>query len=130
METNCRKKLSLFPNKLINSISMYALLLLTSCFSRPALMTYSEYDNVQLGTSVAVIKSEVGEPYAIHRKEGGTLEYEYIERIDTGNNIAAENHYFLIVEEGKVVGKYVKRERPPAYDLIYQDEPNYPGYPP
>jgi hypothetical protein len=93
-------------------------------------MTYAEYDQVELGTSIATIKSEVGKPYAIYNRKDGSQEYEYIERIDTGNNLAAENHYYLIVQDGVVVGKYMSRERPPAYDLIYQDEPNYPSYPP
>lgn len=108
---------------------IFSLLFLCCCFSRPALMTYAEYDHVELGTSIATIKSEIGEPYAIHNKKNGAQEYEYIERIDTGNDLAAENHYFLIIQDGKVTGKYMKRERPPAYDLIYQDQPNYPAYP-
>ena len=102
---------------------------LTGCFSNSAYMSYYAYDHIQTGTSIATIKSEVGEPYAIHRKEG-TQEYEYIERIDREKSLAAENHYFLIVQDGKVVGKYMNTERPPAYDLIYQEQPNYPGYPP
>ena len=92
-------------------------------------MTYAEYNDIENGASISSVKSEIGEPYAIHNKKDGTQEYEYIERIDTGNNLAAENHYFLIVKDGKVTGKYMKRERPPAYDLIYEDQPNYPAYP-
>lgn len=105
------------------------LLPLASCFSHPAYMTYETYDNVKMGTSIADVQSDLGKPYAIHKKEGGIVEYEYIERIDTGNNLVAENHYFLIVEDGKVTGKYVKREQPPAYDLIYQEQPNYQNDP-
>jgi hypothetical protein len=92
-------------------------------------MTYTEYDEVQTGTSITKLESQIGKPYSIHTKAGGIEEYEYIERIDSGNNLIAENHYFIIVENGKVTGKYMTRERPPAYDLIYQDEPNYPNYP-
>lgn len=106
-----------------------ALCFLASCFSRPSLMTYSDYDKVEIGTPVSTLRSEIGKPYAIHAKGDGAEEYEYIERIDSGNNLIAENHYFLIVKEGKVIGKHMSRERPPAYDLIYQEEPNYPGYP-
>ena len=90
-------------------------------------MTYESYDKIQTGTSIAQVQSDIGKPYAIHNKKGNIVEYEYIERIDTGNNLVAENHYFLIVENGQVVGKYMKQEKSPAYDLIYQDEPNYPG---
>ncbi|MGC1878104.1 MAG: hypothetical protein WA347_08435 [Rhabdochlamydiaceae bacterium] len=111
-------------------VMICSLFLFSGCFSRPALMTYAEYDHVEFGTSIATVKSEVGEPYSIYYKKDGSQEYEYIERIDTGNNVAAENHYYLIVQDGVVVGKYMKRERPPAYDLIYQDEPNYSNYPP
>jgi hypothetical protein len=107
-----------------------AFLFLTSCFSRPALMTYDTFDNVQVGTTVVDLKSEVGSPYAIHHKEGEIEEYEYVERINVGSSRIAENHYFLVIQNGKVVGKYMNRERPPAYNLIYQDEPNYPGYTP
>lgn len=89
------------------------------------MVTYAEFSQVQTGASVATIEQTLGSPYAIHEKKGGTTEYEYIERIDGGNGVVAENHYFFIIEEGKVVGKYVKREQAPAYDLIYQDEPNY-----
>jgi len=105
-------------------------MLLTSCFSRSSLMTYETFDTVQIGTPIAVLQPEIGKPYAIHSKDG-MQEYEYVERIDTGGDLLiAENHYFLIVQDGKVVGKYMTREKPPAYNLIYQDEPNYPGYNP
>lgn len=106
-----------------------ALLFLTSCFSRSSMMTYETFDQVQVGTSLADLQSQIGQPYAIHHKESGD-EYEYVERINAGNSIIAENHYFLIVQNGKVIGKYMNRERPPAYDLIYQKEPNYPTYSP
>ena len=92
-------------------------------------MTHSDYDQVQIGTSAAALQEKIGKPYAIHAKEDGKQEYEYVERIDSGNNLIAENHYFLIIQNGKVVGKYMSRERPPAYDLIYQEEPNYPNFP-
>ncbi len=105
-----------------------ALLSLANC-SHPALMTYQTYDEIHTGTTVGTLTQEVGHPYAIHAKEGGIEEYEYIERIDNGMTLVSENHYFIIVKDGEVIGKYVKREGPPAYDLIYQDEPNYPGYP-
>lgn len=105
------------------------LLCLMGCFSRSSMMTYESFDKVQIGTSIASLKSEIGRPYAIHHKDGSE-EYEYVERINAGNSLIAENHYFLIVQNGKVIGKYMSRERPPAYDLIYQEEPNYPSYSP
>ncbi len=120
MATNLLKKLFLLV-----TVSLFC----TGCFSRPSMMTYNTFDQVQIGTPIAELKPQVGRPYAIHHKDGSE-EYEYVERISVGNNLVAENHYFLIVQNGKVIGKYMSRERPPAYDLIYQEEPNYPGYSP
>ena len=114
-------------SKRITWLLLAACVLLASCFSRPPLMTYETYEQIKIGTPVAKIRDEVGKPYAIHHKEDGTDEYEYIERIDAGTNLIAENHYFLIVKDGVVIGKYITRERLPAYDLIYQEEPNYRG---
>ena len=93
------------------------------------MMTYATYDEVKVGTPIAELNSQIGQPYAIHHKDSGD-EYEYVERINVGESRFAENHYFLIVQNGKVQGKYMTREQPPAYDLIYQEEPNYPGYTP
>ncbi len=115
-----------------NILKIGSLLILTSlmgCFSTPAMMTYSKYNDVQLGTSIEQLEAQMGTAYSVHKKKDGTTEYEYIERIDAGNTLVAENHYFLIVQDGKVVGKYMSRQSPPAYDLIYQSEPNYPDSP-
>ncbi len=92
-------------------------------------MSHQTYDSIKSGMSVADLTKEVGKPYAMHSKEDGSVEYEYIERIDNGISVVAENHYFIIVQGDEVVGKYMTSETPPAYDLIYQEEPNYPGYP-
>jgi hypothetical protein len=110
-------------------IFILPLIFLCSC-SHSHMMTYDTYDHVQVGSSVESLMEKAGKPYATHLKKDGTVEYEYIERINQGNSRIAENHYFITVQEGMVVGKYVTRERPPPYDLIYQEEPNYPGYNP
>src|SRR5689334_15452139 len=81
-----------------------AVLCLTGCFSRSAAMTSESYSMVQVGASVDSLSAEVGKPYAIHIKEGGIKEYEYVERIRNGRNLVVENHYFLLVQDGKVVG--------------------------
>jgi outer membrane protein assembly factor BamE (lipoprotein component of BamABCDE complex) len=105
------------------------LLFCSACSSHSALMTYAEYAELPVGTTVTEVETKIGQPYAVRKQKDGTEEYEYIERIDSGNNIVAENHYFLIVREGKVIGKRMNRQKPPAYDLIYQEEPNYPSNP-
>lgn len=110
-------------------VLLIGILCLTGCFSRPSMMTYNTFDQVQIGTPISELTPQIGKPYAIHHKEGSD-EYEYVERINVGNSRFAENRYFLIVQNGKVIGKYMNREQPPPYNLIYQEEPNYPGYNP
>lgn len=90
-------------------------------------MTYSKYNHIETGTSIEEIQSRMGAPYAIHPQKDDSIEYEYIERIQAGDKLVVENHYFLIVHKGKVVGKYMTRERARTYDLLYQDQPNYPS---
>ena len=87
-------------------------------------MTRQNFDEIQLGTPVSKFEEKVGEPYKITSLKEGSEEYEYIERIPLGDEIVEENHYFLIIKEGKVISKRINRERPPAYDLIYDADPN------
>lgn len=110
------------------TLALFCLLLLSACFSRSAAMTSDNFDNIQIGTSISAVQAQVGKPYKIHSKPGNKQEFEYIERIDMGQCIVSENHYYLIVVNGEVVGKYIKREKAPSYYLIYIEDPNHPCY--
>jgi hypothetical protein len=70
------------------------------------------------------MEQRVGSPYQIRNLKDGEKEYEYIERITMGDEVVEENHYFIIVQDGKVKGKRTTQQTPPAYDLIYDDNPN------
>lgn len=86
-------------------------------------MTRSRYNNIELGTSFATVEKSAGDPYAVHQLPSGALEYEYIERFDTDRWYALENHYFVIVEGGVVVGKrWIEQDVPPT-------SPEYIGVP-
>ncbi len=100
------------------------LLFLLSCFSRSAVMTRQDFNDIQVGEALSQFQQRVGSPYRIRPIKGGGQEYEYIERIPMGNEVIEENHYFLIIKEGKVDGKRSNQETPPAYDLIYDSDPN------
>jgi len=110
------------------TLTILALLLLTACFSRYSAMTGNRFDDLQIGTPVATVESQFGKPYKVHSKSGNREEYEYIERINLGQCLMSENHYFLIIVNGQVVGKYMTREQSPPYDLIYIEDPNHPCY--
>lgn len=101
-------------------------LFLTGCFSHSSLVTRCQYDEVQMGSSITQVQKALGKPYAVYDK-GDKTEYEYVEKIDRfdrDDNFTLENHYFIIVSGGKVVGKRMTVKQPPPYRLLYQEDPN------
>lgn len=106
-------------------ILVCGLCLLAACLGHRTMMTRENYDDINLGATISQVTAVAGDPYSIHSKGDGTEEYEYIERIDMGRELVSENHYYIIFRNGQVVGKREKSERPPAYDLIYQCDPNF-----
>ncbi len=104
------------------------LFLLGGCFPKSSMMTMERYDQVQVGSPIRDVVQQNGEPYSIDTKHGSS-EYKYVEKVTSGNRLIYENHYTIIVKDGNVVGKTAVQERRPAYDLIYQDDPNHNQYP-
>lgn len=80
-------------------------------------VTMEAFYDVPVGASATEVVSSVGEPYAIHQKEDGTLEYEYIERVKIGARDAEERHYFILIKDGQVISKRVKQSGPLPYYL-------------
>ena len=105
------------------------LLSLFGCFARSTMMSRETFDETYIGTPVSQVIAKSGEPYSVHKLGGGREEYEYIETIAVDNQLVAENHYFLTIANGQVVAKRMTTESRPAYDLIYQEDANYPSYP-
>lgn len=102
-----------------------ALLFLASCFSRSAVMTRQDYNDVQIGQPMNQYEERIGKPYKIRPLKDGNKEYEYIERIFMGDEVIEENHYFLVVNpHGQIEAKRTSQETPPAYDLIDDPDPN------
>lgn len=112
-------------NRLIASIYI---IFLTGCTSSYFAMTDRSFCEIDIGVSIDSIQCQVGDPYAICIREDGAEEYQYIERIDLGNGIVMEKHYFILIRDGKVISKRLVRRVPPSYNLLYETEPNYPGY--
>lgn len=108
---------------------IFLFLVLAACSSRSStMMTPEAFYTISLGTPVSQVVAENGKPYAIHPRGGGIEEYEYIEKVQADEELVRENHYFLKVSHGIVVSKRMTSEKSPAYDLIYQEDPNYPQY--
>jgi hypothetical protein len=105
-------------------IPLFILVLCIACSSHYRMMTQQTFDDIQIGTPAKTVITEVGKPYAIHTRGVGKQEYEYIERMDLGPNLILENHYYLTIVDGVVTRKRIRHEQPPAYDYIYQEDPN------
>lgn len=88
-------------------------LLLASCAGGGShVMTMDSFADISIGTKQNSLVERMGEPYAIHKKEEGALEYEYIERIRLGSREVEERHYFLLIRNGEVVSKRVTQRSP------------------
>lgn len=106
---------------------LFCLLLLTSCNINHELMTRNGYAYVDVGMSSQALAERFGKPYNIYSKGDGTETYEYIEKIMMGTQVIEQRRYYIVIEEGKVVGKYMKLSNPPPFEAIYSDDP-YPNY--
>lgn len=109
-------------------ILLIALCCLCGCFSRSAVMTHESFDDIQIGATYASVMECAGKPYATHCRKDGTKEYEYIERIKIGQQLVAENHYFIIVLDDQVVGKRFSETKPSIFRSVYDDEPDFNTY--
>ncbi len=78
-------------------------------------MTMNSFSDIPIGVSSAEVVTTYGEPYSIQKKNDGTIEYEYLERIKAGARNMEERRYILIIKEGKVVSKHIKQSSPPPY---------------
>lgn len=108
---------------------VYVLILLltvVSCQKQPV-MTKQGFAAIEPGVSIKEIEKKYGQPYSIRSRDGNSEIYEYIERILMGPETVMQWRYYLIVSNGKVVGKYSKYSTPPAFEQIYSDDP-YPNY--
>ena len=112
-----------------SKIAVLGCLLCLGCFSRSAYLTQESYAQIQVGEPVDQVVKEYGDPYAVDTKKDGTKEYKYIETLSTGNRLVYENHYILVVKDGKIIEKKQWQEQNPPYELIYQDDPNHHHYP-
>lgn len=114
---------------MIRFLSILFVIVLAGCFSRTTMMSREDYDSVTVGTSIDDLEARVGKPDAVHFKGVDRQELEYIERIGMNTYYTIENKYFIEVMNGVVVGKRMLSKRSPAYEFMYQTEPNFsPDY--
>ncbi|MDJ0651677.1 MAG: hypothetical protein QNJ27_01505 [Simkaniaceae bacterium] len=103
------------------------LLFLLACAIHPKVMTRDKYARVEVGMKASDIEHRFGKPYQIVSREGGKETYEYIEKIKMGNQVIEQRRYYIVIQEGKVIGKYMKLSNPPPFEALYSEDP-YPNY--
>ncbi|HSX25604.1 MAG TPA: hypothetical protein VLE89_01185 [Chlamydiales bacterium] len=99
----------------------YLFLFFTACSSGGALMTLDNFHEIPLGATQSEVVACAGEPYSICKKDDGTIEYEYIERIKIGYRDAEERRYIIVMKDGVVIHKKVKQSSPLPYSFDSYD---------
>ena len=79
------------------------------------MVNMNAFYDVPIGSTQEEVIATVGEPIATHRKEDGSVEYEYIERFKVGGRNLNERHYFILIKDGKVISKRVGQSSPLPY---------------
>ena len=101
-----------------------AMLLLVICLacSKYSVMTQDRFAEISTGTPIKMVVERYGSPLEIRSIGKNQDLYQYSERITLGAQTIQQRKYFLIVTDGKVVGKYTRFENPPPYQAIYSDD--------
>ena len=99
------------------------LLFLFSCATNPAMMTRDQYVGVSIGMNVSEVQQSFGKPYQIISRGHGEEIYQYIEKITMGTEVIEQRSYYIVIQDGKVVGKYMKLSNPPPFEAIYSEDP-------
>lgn len=102
-------------------LSVSVVLLSIACSSGGSMVTMQSFYEIPIGASTSEVITTAGEPYAIHRKEDGSVEYEYIERFKVGERYTEERHFFLLIKDGKVISKRTKQMSPTPYTFDSYD---------
>lgn len=105
---------------------MLFLVILAACSSGKP-MTQETFSDVAIGTTVDDLKAQCGSPIEI-KHHANEDEFIYVERITMGGCRVMENYYSFFIQSGKVVRKSIKTQQPPAFNLIYTEDPNNPCY--
>ena len=111
-------------------MAKYTFFFLAFCFlnaCQSKMMTSEDYVMVEIGESIDKVTAVYGRPYTIHSRDHESEVYEYSEKIIMGTTIISQKRYYLIVRDGKVIGKYSKITNPSPIQSIYANDP-YPNY--
>lgn len=103
------------------------LFILGACSIGGRAMTRDDFACIEIGAPIKEVVNCYGQPYSIRSRGADCDIYEYIEKIKMDYLTIQQRRYYIVVTQGRVVGKYVKLDNPPPYEQIYTDE-MYPVY--
>jgi hypothetical protein len=93
------------------------------------MISKKNFEAIPIGSTVHQLEEQVGKPDAIHSTGLNRQEFEYVERLELNPYYSIENRYFIEIMQGVVTAKRTLSRRSPAYDFMYQGEPNFsPDY--
>lgn len=78
-------------------------------------MNMNAFYDVPVGSTQEEVITTLGKPVAKHKKEDGSIEYEYVERLKIGSRNVNERRYYVLMKDGRVISKRVKQSSPLPY---------------
>jgi hypothetical protein len=91
---------------------LLGLFTITSCSSGPSVLTMSAFYEIPVGSSREEVIMQAGDPYSIQKKEDGSEELVYVERITAGARFLQQHRYIITIKNGIVISKRVERKSP------------------
>ncbi|MGM0440537.1 MAG: hypothetical protein ACQEP8_05445 [Chlamydiota bacterium] len=102
----------------MKKLALLLLLGLAACSQQP-MMTLQYYDTIDIGADIMEIEREAGEPYEVKPLPNGIAQYIYIQRVWRDKDCTDQRHYYLMVEDGKIIEKHWDREPCPIDIYIH-----------
>lgn len=90
------------------------LLILAACASGPSILSTDSFYSIPVGATKDEVIAKAGDPSKISKKDDGTEEYLYIERMKAGARTVSERHYIITIKDGVVISKKVEQTSPPS----------------
>ena len=98
----------------------FLIALCISCTS-PSTMTVHHFSDLPIGTSTEELQNIAGKPYQINKKEEDAVEYVYVEKLKNGLRTTEERRYYILVRDGRVVGKRMEQSSESPYNINSYD---------
>lgn len=92
---------------------IFSLFALAACASGPNAVTMNSFYDIPVGATRDEVVAKAGEPASIRKKEDGSEEYDYIERMKAGSRLIQERRYIITLKGGIVIAKRVEQSSPP-----------------